>query len=210
MPGINFLATGQESNEGIYPYFCYDAKKDDLYLNYGTSDTKKSKSSWSYSPSTTITPVVGSPDSRTYQKWSNARSNYTTWNYDIILQYLDDVIDDYEITLGTPHTPRADGKPATGTGNVVPPTGFPGSPLTPPTPTPAPKTPNPAPSHPLNLILYGPPGTGKTYNTLFYALAIMKEKSVEDLQDDVKTGRTTYDDLKKENLLKNLWVLKTS
>lgn len=196
LPGINFLATGQTAKEGIYPYFCYDAKNDILYLNYGTSDTKKPKSSWSYTPSTTLTPVVGSPDSRTYQKWSNARSNYMTWNYDPILQYLDDVIDDYEITLGTPRTPRADGSVGSGTGNVVPPTGSPAPSHTPATP--APKTPAPAPSHPLNLILYGPPGTGKTYNTLFHALAIINNKSIDDLIDEKCPGKSSKDTLTEE------------
>ena len=32
LPGINFLATGQTAKEGIYPYFCYDAKNDILSL----------------------------------------------------------------------------------------------------------------------------------------------------------------------------------
>lgn len=67
-----------------------------------------------------------------------------------------------------------------------------------PTPTPAPKTPAPAPSHHLNLILYGPPGTGKTYNTLFHALAIIKNTDVKKLQKEVEDGKLKYDDLKKE------------
>ena len=45
------------------------------------------------------------------------------------------------------------------------------------------------PEHPLNLILYGPPGTGKTYNTLFHALAIIGNRSVE----DVKKEKEEYD-----------------
>lgn len=40
--------------------------------------------------------------------------------------------------------------------------------------------------HPLNLILYGPPGTGKTYNTLFHALAIIENTSIEELQEREK------------------------
>lgn len=53
-------------------------------------------------------------------------------------------------------------------------------------------------SHPLNLILYGPPGTGKTYNTLFHALAIIKNTDVKKLQKGVEDGTLKYDDLKKE------------
>jgi hypothetical protein len=34
----------------------------------------------------------------------------------------------------------------------------------------------------LNQILFGPPGTGKTYNTIYYALSIIEQKSIEDLQ----------------------------
>lgn len=62
---------------------------------------------------------------------------------------------------------------------------------------PKPKTPD-SPSHPLNLILYGPPGTGKTYNTLFHALAIIKNTDVKKLQKGVEDGTLKYDDLKKE------------
>lgn len=35
--------------------------------------------------------------------------------------------------------------------------------------------------HPLNLILYGPPGTGKTYQTVNHALAILEQRSLEEL-----------------------------
>lgn len=35
--------------------------------------------------------------------------------------------------------------------------------------------------YPLNLILYGPPGTGKTYHTINYALAIIENRSLEEL-----------------------------
>ncbi len=53
-------------------------------------------------------------------------------------------------------------------------------------------------SLPLNLILYGPPGTGKTYNTLFKALAIIKNTDVKKLLKGVEDGTLKYDDLKKE------------
>ncbi len=39
----------------------------------------------------------------------------------------------------------------------------------------------PAPEFPLNMILYGPPGTGKTYQTINYALAIIENRSMEEL-----------------------------
>ena len=35
--------------------------------------------------------------------------------------------------------------------------------------------------HPLNLILYGPPGTGKTYNTVRHAVAIIENKTKEEI-----------------------------
>jgi hypothetical protein len=39
-------------------------------------------------------------------------------------------------------------------------------------------------SHPLNLILYGPPGTGKTYQTVNYALAILEDKTLDQIQSE--------------------------
>jgi len=50
------------------------------------------------------------------------------------------------------------------------------------------------PSHPLNLILYGPPGTGKTYNTLFHALSIIENTTIDKLEDEEK-----QQDLKKKS-----------
>jgi 5-methylcytosine-specific restriction protein B len=35
-----------------------------------------------------------------------------------------------------------------------------------------------------NIILYGPPGTGKTYNTAKYAVAIIENKSFDDVKDE--------------------------
>ena len=40
--------------------------------------------------------------------------------------------------------------------------------------------------HPLNQILYGPPGTGKTYNAVNYAVAIIEDKSVDDLERGIR------------------------
>lgn len=54
------------------------------------------------------------------------------------------------------------------------------------------------PSHPLNLILYGPPGTGKTYNTLFKALAIINNKSIDTLIGEKYPGKSSKDNLTKE------------
>lgn len=53
--------------------------------------------------------------------------------------------------------------------------------------------------HELNTILYGPPGTGKTYNTAVYAVAIIENKSLEELRAE------DYSDiLKRYNQFKNL------
>ncbi|WP_299465331.1 AAA family ATPase [uncultured Microscilla sp.] len=38
--------------------------------------------------------------------------------------------------------------------------------------------------YPKNMILYGPPGTGKTYQTVNYALAMIENKSLEELADE--------------------------
>jgi len=43
-----------------------------------------------------------------------------------------------------------------------------------------------------NIILYGPPGTGKTYNTTAYAVAIIENKSYEDIVNEIhKEGYNT-------------------
>lgn len=38
--------------------------------------------------------------------------------------------------------------------------------------------------HPINQILYGPPGTGKTYQSVNYALSIIEEKTLADLEKE--------------------------
>ena len=53
-------------------------------------------------------------------------------------------------------------------------------------------------THPLHLILYGPPGTGKTYNTLFHALAIINNKSIDNLISERYPEKSSKDDLTKE------------
>jgi len=37
-----------------------------------------------------------------------------------------------------------------------------------------------------NTILYGPPGTGKTYHTIIYAVAIIENKTIEEIKDQYK------------------------
>lgn len=44
-------------------------------------------------------------------------------------------------------------------------------------------------NYPLNQILYGPPGTGKTYNTICYALSIIDDVPLEEMQDRMKTDK---------------------
>lgn len=39
-----------------------------------------------------------------------------------------------------------------------------------------------------NTILYGPPGTGKTYQTVSYSVAIIENKSLEMIQQEIKTN----------------------
>ncbi len=48
--------------------------------------------------------------------------------------------------------------------------------------------------YPLNQILYGPPGTGKTWNTVNYAVAIIEDKSLDEIEGEgrekVRPNRT--------------------
>ena len=51
--------------------------------------------------------------------------------------------------------------------------------------------------HPLNQILYGPPGTGKTWNTVNYALAIIEDQSLDELErEDRQEVKRRFDELK--------------
>ncbi|WP_430972623.1 AAA family ATPase [Sunxiuqinia rutila] len=54
--------------------------------------------------------------------------------------------------------------------------------------------------HPLNQILYGPPGTGKTYNSVSHAVAIIEDKSIEEIIDESKGNRESV--LKRFNAYK--------
>ena len=50
-----------------------------------------------------------------------------------------------------------------------------------------------------NIILYGPPGTGKTYNTAIYAVAIIENKSLEDVSsEDYTEVICRYNEYKRE------------
>lgn len=55
----------------------------------------------------------------------------------------------------------------------------------------------------LNTILYGPPGTGKTYNTVIYAVAIIENKSVDEIKEeatkDYPAVKARYDSYKKDD-----------
>ncbi len=54
-----------------------------------------------------------------------------------------------------------------------------------------------------NTILYGPPGTGKTYNTVIYSVAIIENKSVEEVSEEAMTDysglKARYDQYKKDD-----------
>jgi Cdc6-like AAA superfamily ATPase len=56
-----------------------------------------------------------------------------------------------------------------------------------------------------NIILYGPPGTGKTYNTVIYAVAIIEEKSLKEIEDEAKTNyeavKARYESYKDSKLI---------
>lgn len=58
------------------------------------------------------------------------------------------------------------------------------------------------PKHPKNLILYGPPGTGKTYNTVHYAVAIIENKTVDEIgKEDRKAVLDRYRRYREEGLV---------
>lgn len=51
-----------------------------------------------------------------------------------------------------------------------------------------------------NTILYGPPGTGKTYNSVVYAVAIIENKPLEEIQEeDYLSVKSRFDEYKKSN-----------
>ena len=64
---------------------------------------------------------------------------------------------------------------------------------------PPPKTDTMEHLHPLNQILYGPPGTGKTWNTVNHAVAIIEDKSLDELEEEAPEDiKRRFDELKKE------------
>jgi flavodoxin len=51
-------------------------------------------------------------------------------------------------------------------------------------------------THPLNQIFYGSPGTGKTYHTINYALSIIEDKTIEELENENREDiKKRYDKL---------------
>lgn len=54
-----------------------------------------------------------------------------------------------------------------------------------------------------NTILYGPPGTGKTFNTIIYAVALIENKTIDDIGseaiDDYSSVKKRFDEYMKEN-----------
>ena len=52
---------------------------------------------------------------------------------------------------------------------------------------------------PLNQILYGPPGTGKTYQTVNYAVAIIENQKLDEIEDeDREEVKEQFDQYKKD------------
>lgn len=55
---------------------------------------------------------------------------------------------------------------------------------------------------PLNTILYGPPGTGKTYNSVIYAVAIVEDKPLKDVENEAYEDVTKrYNEYKENGLI---------
>jgi hypothetical protein len=59
----------------------------------------------------------------------------------------------------------------------------------------------------LNTILYGVPWTGKTYNTVNYALSIIEEKPISELQNESKTEEGRREVNRRYNDYKELWQI---
>lgn len=56
-----------------------------------------------------------------------------------------------------------------------------------------------------NIILYGPPGTGKTYSTVYYAVAIIENKSLQEVQkEDYEIVLERYKKYKENLLIDNI------
>lgn len=190
--GIFVLYPGNVVLSGIYPGVVFDIKNDKLYLQYvtGKDSYKSGKKTVTKSWDLDEKILKKGEEFPTYKEYENVTSSYKKWNYNEMLGFLDDMIDDLEIRLGIDISERADGKKGSGTGYVL---AAGGAGLGGEKKDGDPKKggmDDKNPSHPLNLILYGPPGTGKTYNTLFHALKIIKG-------EDVIKGKS-YDDLKPE------------
>lgn len=66
-----------------------------------------------------------------------------------------------------------------------------------------------SPQHPLNQILYGVPGTGKTYSTVNYAVAIIENKSLEEIAEESSRDEWTWREgvLDRYNRYKENWQI---
>lgn len=195
--GIFVLYPGNVVLSGIYPGVVFDIKNDKLYLQYvtGKESYKSGKKTITKSWDLDKKILKKGEEFPTYKEYENVSSSYTTWDYNEMLGFLDDMIDDLEIRLGIDISERADGTKGSGTGYVL---AAGGAGLGGEKKDGDPKKggmDDKNPSHPLNLILYGPPGTGKTYNTLFHALAVIKGLKVKQLEDEAKA----QDDKRKLN-----------
>ena len=196
--GIFVLYPGNVVLSGIYPGVVFDIKNDKLYLQYVTgkesykSERKTVTKSWDLDKKI----LKKGDEFPTYKEYENVSSSYTTWNYNEMLGFLDDMIDDLEIRLGMDISERADGTKGSGTGYVLAAgeVGLGGEK----------KDGDPKkggmddknPSHPLNLILYGPPGTGKTYNTVNKALDIVEPNWRKDFEDQKSSSGGEKDERK--------------
>lgn len=189
--GIFVLYPGNVVLSGIYPGVVFDIKNDKLYLQYvtGKDSYKSGKKTVTKSWDLDKKILKKGEEFPTYKEYENVTSSYTTWNYNEMLGFLDDMIDDLEIRLGIDISERADGNKGSGTGYVLA-AGGAGH---------GGEKKDKNPSHSLNLILYGPPGTGKTYNTLFHALAIIEGKKVKDIENECKEFDKLHNDDPKTN-----------
>ena len=199
--GIFVLYPGNVVLSGIYPGVVFDIKNDKLYLQYvtGKESYKSGKKTITKSWDLYKKILKKGEEFPTYKEYENVSSSYTTWDYNEMLGFLDDMIDDLEIRLGIDISERADGTKGSGTGYVL---AAGGAGLGGEKKDGDPKKggmDDKNPSHPLNLILYGPPGTGKTYNTLFHALAIIEGKKVKDIENECKEFDKLHNDDPKTN-----------
>ena len=203
---IAFLGKNQAIKNGYYPVFLYYRKNKKLILAYGLS-AKNHGDTWDFDKLGIITPNTIGQEFGTNKHVDSYDASYVHSVYDVSdvvshfrnidvtddLTYqneavkdfgfeskfnfdadLQDICDKYMSLFGLPGIPSSGGTPGPSAG--ITPSGTP------------PMDPAPDVAYPRNIILFGPPGTGKTYNTVRYAVAIIKGCKVEDVgeQNDVK------------------------